>query len=87
MCRRFGSQLQWEVWAALFRYDPFLRGLRRMSLNLEAHSRLYTLRSHLNHSCTPNVLVRHYNRHTPLSHITIMSYIDPAVPLHAKLRQ
>ncbi|KAG6911095.1 hypothetical protein DXG01_004610 [Tephrocybe rancida] len=58
---------------ALFEYDGFLRGLGRMSLNLEAHGGLYTLHSHLNHSCTPNVSVRHNDRRTALSRITVIA--------------
>jgi len=57
---------------ALFEYDGFLRGLGRMSLNLEAHGGLYTLHSHLNHSCTPNVSVRHNDR-TSLSRIAMIA--------------
>ncbi|KAG5641930.1 hypothetical protein DXG03_003956 [Asterophora parasitica] len=56
----------------LFDYDGFLRGLGRMSLNLEAHGGLYTLHSHLNHSCTPNVSVRHNDR-TSLSRISMIA--------------
>ncbi|KAG6866311.1 hypothetical protein C0991_005778 [Blastosporella zonata] len=58
---------------ALFEFDGFLRGLGKMSLNLEAHGGLYTLHSHLNHSCTPNVSVRHNDRRTALSRITVIA--------------
>ncbi|KAF8154243.1 hypothetical protein B0H34DRAFT_784189 [Crassisporium funariophilum] len=57
----------------LFDYDAgFLRGLGRMSLNLEAHGGLYTLHSHLNHSCTPNTSIRHLDTRTALSRITVI---------------
>jgi len=57
----------------LFEYDAFLHGLGRMSLNLEAHGGLYTLHSHLNHACTPNVSIRHFDQHTALSRITVVA--------------
>ncbi|KAF8440011.1 hypothetical protein L210DRAFT_3645933 [Boletus edulis BED1] len=57
----------------LFEYDAFLRGLGRMSLNLEAHGGLYTLHSHLNHACMPNISVRHFDRHDALSRITVVA--------------
>jgi hypothetical protein len=68
--------------------------------DLEAHGGLYTLHSHLNHSCTPNVSVRHHDQHTALSRITIVakrpiavgeellvSYVDPAMPVHRRRRE
>ncbi|KIJ60899.1 hypothetical protein HYDPIDRAFT_97759 [Hydnomerulius pinastri MD-312] len=57
----------------LFDYDAFLRGLGRMSLNIEAHGGLYKLHSHLNHSCAPNVSVRHLDRRNALSRITVIA--------------
>jgi len=61
-----------------------------MSLNVESHGGIYTLHSHLNHSCTPNVSVRHLEQRTALSRITLVarigipageelliSYVDP----------
>ncbi|KAF8644012.1 hypothetical protein AX16_008728 [Volvariella volvacea WC 439] len=58
-------------------YDPgFLQGLGRMSLNLEAHGGLYTLHSHLNHSCIPNLRVRHLDQRTALSRITVTAFKD-----------
>ncbi|KAF8549830.1 SET domain-containing protein [Imleria badia] len=57
----------------LFEYDEFLRGLGRMSLNLEAHGGLYTLHSHLNHACTPNVSARHFDQHSALSRMTVVA--------------
>ncbi|KAJ7271065.1 hypothetical protein C8J57DRAFT_1320581 [Mycena rebaudengoi] len=69
-----------HVEAALFDYDTgFLRGLGRMSLNLEAHGGLYTLHAHLNHSCAPNVSVRHLDQRTALARITLRATADIAV--------
>ncbi|TFK36548.1 hypothetical protein BDQ12DRAFT_609724 [Crucibulum laeve] len=63
-----------EMDKELFDYDAgFLRGLGRMSLNLEAHGGLYTLHSHLNHSCNPNVSVRHFDKRNALSRITLVA--------------
>ncbi|KAJ7146160.1 hypothetical protein C8R44DRAFT_756745 [Mycena epipterygia] len=69
-----------EIETALFDYDAgFLRGLGRMSLNLEAHGGLYTLHSHLNHACAPNVSVRHLDQRRALSRITVRALADIAV--------
>jgi hypothetical protein len=58
----------------LFDYDAgFLRGLGRMSLNLEAHGGLYTLHAHLNHACDPNVSVRHLDTRNALSRISVLA--------------
>jgi hypothetical protein len=57
----------------LFEYDAFLHGLGRMSLNLESHGGLYTLHSHLNHACTPNISVRHFDPHSALARITVVA--------------
>ncbi|KAF8816928.1 SET domain-containing protein [Phlegmacium glaucopus] len=58
----------------LFDYSlGFLRGLGMMSLNLEAHGGLYTLHAHLNHSCNPNVSVRHLDQRNALSRITVLA--------------
>lgn len=66
-----------EVGMGIFDYDTgFLRGLGRMSLNLEAHGGLYTLHSHLNHSCIPNVSVRHLDQRTALARITVIAKND-----------
>ncbi|KAF7315805.1 Set-like protein [Mycena indigotica] len=66
-----------EIETALFDYDKgFLLGLGRMSLNLEAHGGLYTLHAHLNHSCTPNVSVRHLDQRKALSRITLKALAD-----------
>lgn len=84
----------------LFGYDTFLRGLGRISLNLEAHGGLYKLHSHLNHSCSPNTSVRHLDQRTALSRITVIaktdinpgdelliSYTDPGCDLRARRRR
>ena len=49
------------------------------TIDLEAHGGLYTLHSHLNHSCIPNISVRHLDQRTPLSRITIIVKRDIAV--------
>ncbi|KAG6888562.1 hypothetical protein C0992_008191 [Termitomyces sp. T32_za158] len=85
---------------ALFDYDGFLRGLGKMSLNLESHGGLYTLHSHLNHSCTPNVSVRHNDRRTALSRITMIAkrsivageelfvtYVNPEMDVRRRRRE
>lgn len=41
--------------------------------DLEGHGGLYTLHSHLNHSCRPNASVRHLDQRTALSRITIIA--------------
>ena len=46
--------------------------------DLEAHGGLYTLHSHLNHNCRPNVSVRHLDQRTTLSRITIVAKRDIA---------
>ncbi|KAI6037978.1 hypothetical protein EDC04DRAFT_2896996 [Pisolithus marmoratus] len=60
----------------LFGYDAFLRGLGRISLNIEAHGGLYRLHSHLNHSCSPNTSVRHLDQRHALSRITVLAKTD-----------
>ena len=78
----------------LFSYDVFLRNLGRMSLSaftlaipfdffhrsldLEGHGGLYILHSHLNHSCTPNVSVRHLHQSANLSRISLVAKRDIA---------
>lgn len=42
---------------------------------MEAHGGLYALHSHLNHSCTPNVSVRHIDQRTALSRITLIARV------------
>jgi hypothetical protein len=79
----------------LFSYDAFLRNLGRMSLSafvtsenllicslssdLEGRGGLYVLHSHLNHSCTPNLSVRHLHQSTNLSRISVIAKRDIAV--------
>ncbi|KAG7450171.1 SET domain-containing protein [Guyanagaster necrorhizus] len=83
----------------LFSYEGFLRGLGRMSLNLESHGGLYLLHSHLNHSCDPNLSIRHLQRSSALARITviakrailpgeelIITYVDPSLDI-AQRRQ
>ncbi|OSC96407.1 SET domain-containing protein [Trametes coccinea BRFM310] len=92
--------LRQDIAEALFDYDAFLRGLGRMSLNLEAHGGLYVLHSHLNHSCAPNASVRHLDQRTALSRITVLArrdiaageeltitYVNPNLPLEQRRRQ
>ncbi|OCH92551.1 SET domain-containing protein [Obba rivulosa] len=84
----------------LFDYNAFLRGLGRMSLNLEAHGGLYVLHSHLNHACVPNTSVRHLDQRTALARITVIArrdiapgeellitYVNPALPLAQRRRE
>ena len=47
-------------------------------LDLEGHGGLYILHSHLNHSCTPNVSVRHLHQSTNLSRISLVTKRDIA---------
>ncbi|KAF8889109.1 SET domain-containing protein [Infundibulicybe gibba] len=70
------NPLQPELERYLFDYDAFLRGLGKMNLNLEAHGGLYPLHSHLNHSCSPNISVRHLDERTALSRITMIAIRD-----------
>jgi len=44
--------------------------------DLEAHGGIYTLHSHINHSCMPNISVRHLDQRTALSRITIIAQCD-----------
>lgn len=46
------------------------------TLDLEGHGGLYVLHSHLNHSCDPNISVRHLDQRTALSRITIVAKKD-----------
>ncbi|KAG8718588.1 SET domain-containing protein 5 [Ceratobasidium sp. 394] len=55
---------------SLFSREGVLEGLGKMSLNLESHGGLFPLHSHLNHSCAPNLSVRHIPT-------------DPSAPLHS----
>ena len=49
-----------------------------IDVDLEAHGGLYTLHSHLNHNCRPNVSVRHLDQRNALSRITIVAKRDMA---------
>lgn len=42
-------------------------------LDLESHGGLYILHSHLNHSCAPNVSVRHLDQRSALARITVIA--------------
>ncbi|THH13315.1 hypothetical protein EW146_g6893 [Bondarzewia mesenterica] len=89
-----------EIVQNIFPYDAFLRGLGRMSLNLEAHGGLYTLHSHLNHSCDPNISARHLDQRTALSRLTLLArrdinageelcvaYVDPSLGVKQRREQ
>jgi len=86
-----------DVRRILFTYEGFLHGLGRMGLNLEGHGGLYTLHSHLNHDCDPNVSVRHFDQRSALSRISVIakrdiepgeellvSYVDPSLGVKAR---
>ncbi|EPQ55921.1 SET domain-containing protein [Gloeophyllum trabeum ATCC 11539] len=92
--------LREDVAKELFEYDGFLRGLGRMNLNQETHGGIYVLHSHLNHSCRPNISVRHLDQRTALSRITVLakapiepgeelvvSYVDPEMSVKERRRQ
>jgi hypothetical protein len=100
LARILKKPLNPDVEKDLFDYDSFLRGLGRMSLNIESHGGLYTLHSHINHSCTPNVSVRHLEQRTALSRITLVartiipageelfvSYVDPDAGVKERRRE
>ncbi|KAF9074395.1 hypothetical protein BDP27DRAFT_187636 [Rhodocollybia butyracea] len=86
-----------EISQGLFQYDAFLRNLGKMNLNLEAHGGLYVLHSHLNHSCDPNISIRHLEQRSALSRITaiatkdiepgeelFITYVNPMLPVHSR---
>ncbi|KAH0834097.1 hypothetical protein J3R83DRAFT_11384 [Lanmaoa asiatica] len=75
LARILTKQVPESIESNLFEYGAFLRGLGRMSLNLEAHGGLYSLHSHLNHSCAPNISVRHFDQYTALSRITVVAKV------------
>ncbi|KAF9054030.1 hypothetical protein BJ165DRAFT_1522611 [Panaeolus papilionaceus] len=82
----------------LFSYEQgFLKGLGKMSLNLESHGGLYTLHSHLNHACNANISIRHLDTRNALSRITaranvpikvgeelVITYVDPSLGLKGR---
>lgn len=72
-------------------------GIVDICVDLEAHGGLYTLHSHLNHSCIPNVSVRHLDQRTALARITVIAkrdipageellvtYVNPQASYHAR---
>lgn len=76
---------------------PNLKYRLLLFTDLEAHGGLYALHSHLNHSCTPNISVRHFDQRTALSRITLVAkkdievgeellvtYVDPDLGLRAR---
>jgi hypothetical protein len=80
-------------------WDAFLLGMGKMSLNMESTGGIYVLHSHLNHSCTPNIRVRHLDA-TQFSHISLVvhthiqpgeellvSYVDPNLDVLARRRE
>lgn len=46
---------------------------KQIASDLEAHGGLYALHSHLNHACTPNISIRHFDQRTALSRITVVA--------------
>ena len=71
-----------------------------MYIDLEAHGGLYTLHSHLNHSCSPNISIRHFDTTKALSRITVVAktdislgeelfvtYVDPSMGLNERRRE
>jgi len=76
LARIVKKPIKGEIYQGLFQYDAFLRNLGKMNLNLEAHGGLYVLHSHLNHSCDPNISVRHLDQRTALSRITVLAKKD-----------
>ena len=72
----------------------------RNEIDLEAHGGLYTLHSHINHSCSPNISVRHVDQRTALSRITmiakrdiaigeelLVTYVNPSLGVHQRRSQ
>ncbi|PWN47998.1 SET domain-containing protein [Violaceomyces palustris] len=55
---RQGS-IQKEEAEEIFSWENFLQYLGRSNINMESHGGLYLIHSHLNHSCQPNVKIRH----------------------------
>ncbi|PFH45727.1 hypothetical protein AMATHDRAFT_158045 [Amanita thiersii Skay4041] len=95
--RLLKKHLRSDIEQDLFTYNGFLRSLGKMNLNLEAHGGLYTLHSHLNHHCEPNLSVRHLDQRNALARITVLakrdirmgeelfvSYVDPSMSLRAR---
>ena len=69
----------WWVWVSIYFSSSFYRCTyllvltRLLSVDLEAHGGLYTLHAHLNHSCIPNVSIRHLDQRNALSRITVLA--------------
>lgn len=68
--------------------------------DLEAHGGLYVLHSHVNHSCAPNVSVRHLEQRTALARISMIAlqpiasgeelcitYVNPALSTAARRQE
>ena len=68
--------------------------------DLEAHGGLYVLHSHMNHSCIPNISVRHLDQRSALARITVIArrdiepgeelfitYVNPQMPLENRRKQ
>lgn len=83
--------------AELLSEEGFRRGLARINLNLEVNGGLYTLHSHLNHSCAPTVAARHMDPRTALARLAVVplwplepgqeltiTYVDPKMGLAAR---
>ena len=83
-----------------YRYKPKERARIEIIIDLEAHGGLYTLHSHMNHSCSPNVSVRHFDHRTALSRITVVAkrniaageelvvtYVDPSLGVRERRSQ
>ncbi|KAG8878145.1 SET domain-containing protein 5 [Tulasnella sp. 332] len=86
-----------DIHKELFEFENFLIHLGRMSLNLEAHGAIYILHSHLNHSCQPNVSIKHLEGPNQPGRITVIaktpiavgeelvvSYVDPEGDVKAR---
>ncbi|KZV75809.1 SET domain-containing protein [Peniophora sp. CONT] len=100
LARLLKNKLPEHLHNQIFTYEGFLQGLGRMALNLEAHGGLYTLHSHMNHTCDPNASVRHLDQRSALSRITILakrsiepgeelliSYVDPSLSVKRRREQ
>ncbi|TDL15542.1 hypothetical protein BD410DRAFT_778000 [Rickenella mellea] len=103
LARILKTPLPDDIAKELFEYDAFLRCLGSMSLNLDAHGGLYTLHSHLNHACTPNISIRHLGASThttPLSRISsialrtilpseelVITYVNPQMEVRERRRE
>lgn len=70
LCKGMDPRLdrkKWPLWKdfpvkvaeKLFTWDNFVLLLGRANINTEAQGGMYLVHSHLNHSCSPNVSIRH----------------------------